>query len=75
MRDKRRTRRRVSADPDRAPYEAGTADWVLANEAGWGLPHGLVALFAGIVVGVGAAAWQIGRITAAIRRARRRQGN
>ena len=68
MRDKRRTRRRVAADGKAAADEVGTADWVLANEAGWGLPHGGVAILAGIVVGTRAVTWQIARIAAAFGR-------
>lgn len=75
MRDKRRTRRRATSHVDGGPYEPGAADWVLANEVGWGVPHGLVALLAGIVVGVGTVAWQVRRSVAAVRQAKRRRGN
>lgn len=76
MRDKRRTRGRpVAYDGTAAAYEAGTADWVLANEAGWGFPHGGVVFLAGIVVAARAVAWLIGWIAAAVERAlRRRRG-
>jgi hypothetical protein len=67
MRDKRPTRRRVASDGNAAADEVGTAEWVLANEVGWGLPHGLVAILAGIVVGERVIAPAIAR---AIRRRR-----
>lgn len=70
MRDKRRTRRRVAADGTAAADESGTADWVLANEAGWGFPHRGVAILAGIVVGTRAVAW-LSRFTAPWTRANR----
>jgi hypothetical protein len=56
----------------RRPH-VGTADWVLANEAGWGFPHGGVAILAGIIVGARAVAWQIDRIAAAVGLALRRR--
>jgi len=68
MRDKRRIKRRVASDGKAAAYEVGTAQWVLANEVGWGLPHGLVAILAGIVVGERVVVW-------AIERALRRRGD
>ncbi len=68
MRDKRRTRRQVASDGKAAADEVGTADWVFANEAGWGFPHGEVATLAGIIVGSRAVARQIGRIAAAVGR-------
>lgn len=75
MRDKRRTRRRVVSDGKAAADEVGTADRVLAIEAGWGYPHVGVAILAAIVVGARAVAWQIGRIAAAVGCAlRRRRG-
>ena len=49
MRDKRWSRRWGRPAARTAGYEEGTADWVLANEAGWGLPHGGVVIIAGIV--------------------------
>lgn len=73
MRDKRRTRRRVASDGKAATDEVGTADWVLANEADWGLPHGGVVILAGIVVGARAVAWLIGRIATAVGGALRRR--
>ena len=51
MRNKRRTRRRVDSGGKVAADVVGTADWVLANEVGWGLPHGLVAILAATIVG------------------------
>ena len=73
MRAKRRTRRRVGPDGRAAVDEVRMADWVLANEAGWGLPHGGVVLLAGIVVGAGAAVGLIERIAAAVGRASRQR--
>ena len=73
MRGKRRTRRRVAADGTAVAYGVGTADWVLANEVGWGLPHGGVAILAGIIVGARAVAWRIDWIAAAVGRALRRR--
>ena len=73
MRDKRRTRRRVAADGKATTGHVGTADWVLANEVGWGLPHGGVAILAGIIVGARAVAWQIDRIAGSAGRALRRR--
>ena len=73
MRDKRRTRRRVAADDKAAAHEVGTADWVLANEAGWGFPHDSVAILAGIIVGARAVIRQIDRIAAAVGRALHRR--
>ena len=73
MRDKRQTRRRVASDGKAAADDVRTADWVLATEVGGGLPHGPVALLAGIVVGARAAAWLVGRIAAMVGRALRRR--
>lgn len=71
MRDKRRTRRPVASPGSAAAYQAGTADWVIANEAGWGVPHGGVVLLAGVIVGARAVAWLVGRMATAVDRALR----
>jgi uncharacterized membrane protein SpoIIM required for sporulation len=49
-----------------------TADWLLENEVGWGLPHGIVALLAALVVAARGIGWQVRRVAAwAARRGRR----
>ncbi|HEY3334212.1 MAG TPA: hypothetical protein VGK16_03155 [Candidatus Limnocylindrales bacterium] len=77
MRDERRIRARaVASDRRVAASRVGTADWVLANEAGWGFPHGGVVFLAGIVVGARGLALLIARIAAAVERAlRQRRGS
>ena len=39
-----------------------TADWVLYNESGWGVPHYWVAVLAGLVVGLRVIPGLIGRL-------------
>ncbi len=62
MREKlRRGRRRPTRHKVRTEGMS-TADWVLVNEAGWGVPHGWLAALAGVVVGVRALGYQVGRL-------------
>lgn len=39
-----------------------TADWVLYNESGWGVPHYWVAVLAGLVVGLRSLGRGVGRL-------------
>jgi hypothetical protein len=51
-----RRRRRVvrgpePADDDLIPTSQSPARWLLANEAGWGIPHGLLGMAAALAAG------------------------
>jgi hypothetical protein len=65
MRAKRSTRRRDVRPGESGADAPGLADWIVANETGWGFPHAAVAVLAGVVIGSRAVGWQIGRIAAA----------
>lgn len=72
MREKvRRIRRRPVRHKVRTEGMS-TADWLLVNEAGWGVPHGWLAAFAGVVVGVRALGYEVGRLVVRLARFRGR---
>ena len=62
MREKLRRIRRRPARRKARTEGMSTADWVLVNEAGWGVPHGWVAALAGVAVGARALGYQVGRL-------------
>ena len=61
MREKhRRIPRRTLGSPTRTDG-LSTRDWVLANEVGWGMPHGAIAVLAATAVALRSLGMQPGR--------------
>jgi hypothetical protein len=72
MREKLTRRRRQvdggrrPTDEDLIPTGQSPARWLLANEAGWGVPHGLVGMAAALVAGyamAGLGRWATARLS------------
>ncbi len=61
MRQKTRRFLRTREKPP-APTAESTADWVIENELGWGLPHAAIAVIAIILVAVRVIGWELDRL-------------
>lgn len=65
MRQKTRMSVRRRRRPDPVATGQDPAEWLLENETGWGMPHGIVAVIAGAVVAARAIGFYLDRRTAA----------
>ena len=65
MRQKTRLSLRRRGRPDPVAAGQDPAEWLLVNETGWGMPHGLLAMVAAAVVGIRAIAFYLDRRSAA----------
>ena len=65
MRQKTRMSLRRRRRPDPVATGQDPAEWLLVNETGWGMPHGLLAMVAAAVVGIRAIAFYLDRRSAA----------
>ena len=65
MRQKTRMSLRRRRRPDPVATGQDPAEWLLVNETGWGMPHGIVALIAAAVVVARAIGFHLDRRPAA----------
>jgi hypothetical protein len=70
MRQKTRRFLRTRDKPPARPAES-TADWVIENELGWGLPHAAIAAIAIFLVAVRVIGWELDRLEGWLERLRR----
>ena len=54
--------------PHRTPPAERTADWVIENELGWGLPHAAIGLLAILIVAARVVGWELDRLDAWLER-------
>lgn len=62
MRQKTRMSLRRRHRPDPVATGQDPAEWLLVNETGWGMPHGIVALIAAAVVVARAIGFRLDRL-------------
>lgn len=55
---------RVRRSSARTHPAESTADWLIENELGWGLPHALFAVLAMVLLAARALGWEMDRLSA-----------
>ena len=61
---RKRSRRQPAATERPTAAREPTADWIVENEVGWGLPHPTIAVIAGLFVAWKALRFAVGRLAA-----------